>query len=531
MAKRLKPPCETGMPEQFTEWRPAQEQAVRTSLESNNRFNVVNAPTGFGKSLVYMHEANEAAKHGERTIITTGTKGLSAQLVNEFSSIGVAEIKGKGNYRCPMQEDYTCLEGHSGKCPYRKTRMCSYTDAHLNAQEAQIVLTNNKMWISSNRFGKGLGIFNRMVIDEAHQLPDELASAMHLRLGPRDSKDILKVDMPRETWNMKAWKEWAQVTRSIASMEAESLREEIQQSPCPTQAEVRHFIRVRNLLRKLIVLSGANPDNWVVEAKDYGLYEFDPISPATYAESVFYRGIPRISLYSATVRKKTLVLSGIWSDYRFTEYPSTFSAERFRISHVPTIKVDRNTTDLKPWTTKIDQIIKPRQDRKGIIHTTSNERKKIVLSNSRFDEIMMANFKDDVTAEVVEEFKQSDPPMILVSPSITTGYDFPGTDCEYQILGKVPFPPSTDKIMQVRQEKDPELGAYIAMMALVQACGRGFRFEQDRCENFVIDDNFIWFWRRYKYLAPGWFASKLRWEDRIPKPEPKLLESNKRRVA
>ena len=37
---------------------------------------------------------------------------------------------------------------------------------------------------------------------------------------------------------------------------------------------------------------------------------------------------------------------------------------------------------------------------------------------------------------------------VLVSPSVSTGYDFPGRECEWQFICKVPFPDGRAKIQQ-----------------------------------------------------------------------------------
>lgn len=524
--KLLPAPDALGLPPQFDKWRNGQQDVIERGEQSKERVDVVNAPTGFGKSLPYMYQAMKASQENKRTLITVGTKGMQAQLEKTFGSMdGVTTLMGKRNYPCPLQADYTCQEGHMGKCPYRKTRMCKYTAARQDAIAKPILITNNKCWIANNRFGIGLGTFDQMIVDEVHELPGELEAAMHTRIGERDIKDILKMEMLKDTFSMEAWKVWAGRARHIASMTAQDLKDEIENTSLPTPKEIRHFIRVRSLLRKLIILSDCTPDNWIVEHEGDGLYTFDPINPSSYGESVFFRGIPKIRMYSATVRHKTVRLGGIYESYNFREYPSAFSPSRFRVHHVETMKMDRNTVDYSPWLRMHDSIIRARKDRNGIIHTGSKERRDLILDNSRFKDMMISNGKDDVTADIVQAYRDADEPTVLVSPSITTGWDFPGPECEYQIIGKVPFPPMNKRIVQMRQERDKDYGAFIAMTTLVQACGRGFRSIEDMCENFILDDHFIWFWKRYYWLAPEWFQKLVNFASSLPRPQPKLAKN------
>ena len=60
------------------------------------------------------------------------------------------------------------------------------------------------------------------------------------------------------------------------------------------------------------------------------------------------------------------------------------------------------------------------------------------------------------TFEVVERFKKAKPPAILVSPTVTSGWDFPGLECEYCIIGKIPYPTTTDPVIQARDKEDKE---------------------------------------------------------------------------
>ena len=123
----------------------------------------------------------------------------------------------------------------------------------------------------------------------------------------------------------------------------------------------------------------------------------------------------------------------------------------------------------------------------------------------------------------VRNFKASQHPIILVSPSIATGYDFPYQECEYQILGKVPYPDTRSKLIKARCDKDKDYAPYIAMMNLVQACGRGTRAPDDHCENFIIDDNIKWFKWKFADFAPKWWHQAYKQLATIPEPPEALL--------
>jgi len=160
---------------------------------------------------------------------------------------------------------------------------------------------------------------------------------------------------------------------------------------------------------------------------------------------------------------------------------------------------------------------------KGIIHTVSYDRAWRIKKASDFGKYAIVHGSND-TAMRVAGFKHRKPPAFLVSPSLSTGWDFPYDQCEWQIIAKVPFPNSSSLIMQERQKLDPELAFNIAWQNIVQAAGRGCRAEDDHCETLIIDDHFNWLHSRYSHLAPKWFLEAIQYCKVLPKPLPKLEE-------
>ena len=243
------------------------------------------------------------------------------------------------------------------------------------------------------------------------------------------------------------------------------------------------------------------------------------------AERMLYLGIQRVSFYSATMIVKTLNMTGVWDDYEFTDYPSTFDPSGNPVLWIPTVYMDYRSTpaDHYLWLKRADQVIQARLDRKGLFHTVSHARRDHVVGESQWLRFMMTNRKGDITSHKVEEFKLARPPAVLVSPSVGTGYDFIHDQCRYQIIGKVPWPDGRTKLMKARTQIDPQHGAYIAAQSLVQMCGRGRRADDDWCENFIIDDHIVKFMQRNGgTLTPKWFRDCYR-DDVMTIPEPRRL--------
>jgi len=274
-----------------------------------------------------------------------------------------------------------------------------------------------------------------------------------------------------------------------------------------------------DFLKKLRQFKTMKRGNMAVERTGKSI-TFDPIWPAGMAEPYLFRGIDKIVLTSATVLPKTADILGIALDeLDHKEYPSSFPLYRRPVYYVPTVRVDHriDSAGYGLWITRIDQIIKSRFKYKGVIHTVSYDRKNRVMNSSEHSEIMLTHDSRN-TLKVVERFKEMDPPAVLLSPSMVTGWDFPYEQCRWQIVGKVPFPDSRSKVMTARQEKDPTYAYYLTMQALVQAAGRGMRAADDYCETIIIDDHFQWFNYKYRDFAPQAFKEAVQMVRTIPEP-------------
>lgn len=516
-------------PPKFTAWRGHDQcKAVCTTLDSDRRFIAQAAPTGFGKSFAYV---GAALLGGLRTAILTSTKGLQEQLLADFNEPDhsrLCDIRGQNAYQCVVAQEFgfpqytTCdyAPCHSGRPCRLKDGGCKYYDAYRKAQVAPIVVTNYAYWLSIHKYGQGLGQFDMLVLDEAHDAPDTLAEFMSVEIDPADLPHGMKlIDTGAD---IRQWKEWAEYNAPRLKQRYEHLQQIIRQSDSVPTGSMREASQIKRLTGKLEQLAEAD-DDWVIERVDtregYKM-RFDPVWPYQHAEKLLFRGIQKVVLVSATLRHKTCELLGIdEADLDFHEYDSGFPVARRPIIHVPTVQMNHRTPpeNLRIWTSRIDQIVSSRLDRKGIVHTVSFARAKEIASRSEYSPFMLLNESRN-TKWTVREYKQSSPPMILVSPSISTGYDFPYDECRYQVIGKLPFPDNRAKVVKARMEQDKEYGHYMTMQTLIQECGRGMRAEDDWCETLVLDDNFVWFMRSYAKFAPKWFKNAIVWATNTPPP-------------
>lgn len=396
---------------------------------------------------------------------------------------------------------------------------CAYYGTLFDSRRAELVSSNYSMYLTSEEYSEGLGAFDLLILDEAHDADKELENFLTLEISVDDAHSIqtklLKTD------DVRIWRDWANHHRGALASRIE-LRETYPPKDIEGARDLRHM---KMLLGKLKRLSELDPLAWILDA-DGLRAKFAPIRVSQYAEEHLFRKIPHVLLMSATMTRKTTQLLGIPADQlTFWECPSRFPVERRPIICVnthPSVRVDARMRDDDKlmWLRRIDRLIEPRRalGRKGIIHTVSYQRTKELLASSEHRDLMLVHDTAN-TREMVQQFKASKEPVILVSPSMVTGYDFPNDQCRYNIIAKVPIPDMRGPIMSVRKEIDPELSGYLAMIKLIQACGRAVRGPEDWAETFVIDDHFSdWFLSKYRKHAPRWFLEAIRYVDTYPEP-------------
>jgi Rad3-related DNA helicase len=522
-----------GLPPKFKTWRPGQMEAVSAGLDSNRRFVAHAMPTGSGKSLVYMAES---LMRGCRACVLTATKGLQDQLLNDFGHCGLVTVKGRQNFDCveaPHDRPRTCEDGPHLGCHESKKRReeteCPYREQYYSAMDSQLVVTNYAYWCAINQYGDGLGEFDMLILDEAHDGPGFVCDAVNVYVTAYDVIRVLQTDWPRWPLNPKEWVAFARANVAKAQQLVTELATKMllgQDGGPAAMDRLKSYKRLVSKLETLIKLRG----QWVVDAvhgREDG-YRIQLVWAREYAEEILFRGVPNIRLISATMTQKTLQMLGCGSDtFRFYDYDSFFPPERSPVWFIPTVKLNFKSDDADYWmlVERIDEILDGRPDRKGIIHTVSFSRAKRIQAASRHGRRMMLNDGSPGSAmEVVERYKASQEPVVLVTPSVSTGYDFPYGQCEFQIICKAPFPDLKSAVMKARMDKDTSYLSYEMAMTLIQSTGRGTRADDDHCENFIIDDTVQAAVNRFPGHYPNWWRGLAKHTVEVPPAPPSLIE-------
>jgi len=501
----------------FAGWYPGQRDLLLEGLEfyySQSQYLGVSLPTGGGKSLVALLLAKMT---GARTVILTATKGLMRQYMADSAVLGAVEAKGRNNFPCLLEPNTTAEDGVCNLglvCDLRDE--CPYRVQLERARQSNLVITNYAYWLAQTNYADGLGPVSLLVCDEAHLAFGAMEGFLTVYIARQDIQPLGVMFPSPGPSQWQGWRLWAESAKESAEGEASKLSAEVrsirrERGVLPS-ALVRAARRANGLLSKLNLLSGLD-DQWIVQWTLNGC-RFVPKWVSHHADDLFHPAeVPKIVLMSAILSHRTLDYLGVPDEGRYwIEAESAFPPENTPIVHVDTARINYRTSDaeIRVWVSRIDQIIQRRLDRKGLIFTVSYERAKLLMSRSRFKDIMITHSTRDVV-DAVNMFKDSSPPIILVSPSVTTGYDFPMPEQpQYIVIGKIPYGDTSDLVMKARHEDDKEWSSYMAMETLVQSCGRATRSVEDRCEVLVVDNSILWFMKRYGTFAPAWFRARYR---------------------
>jgi Rad3-related DNA helicase len=166
----------------------------------------------------------------------------------------------------------------------------------------------------------------------------------------------------------------------------------------------------------------------------------------------------------------------------------------------------------------LNDIAEDYYNEKGVIHTSSYSRgRKIYDSASSkypyLEDNLYLHEKEDDPDELIDSWQNSSS-SILLSPSVMSGVDLKGDMCRFQILLKCPYPAMDSRMKYITDSQPYGWNSYFerAMIRVVQSYGRGVRSSDDKCDFFVLDNDFEDLLSRRQ--APQWFLDALEVDER-----------------
>lgn len=538
-----------GLPAKFSSWRPFQSAIVTDlvrELVTGKDYVVAELPTGSGKTMISM-----AARQilDSKTLYVCTTKTLQDQFLADFPHAKL--IKGRANYPCGQKPDkfpeMTADDCPASKCPLS----CPYAAAKSEALHAQICVMNMSYFLSETQH---IGSFKGralLVIDEADTLEDALLDSVSVQITEADI-GYLNLGEPEFKTKFESWKKWAEMAKEKINSEVKSLAIDIANHGIGENDEEEDWSTVPiTLIRKKKKLQrlGAklafflkhvdqywvwdrvdawrparsplpNEDNYHRQTGGAGKWVFKPVRVDQFGDIVFKAG-QKFILMSATILD-------------FAQYERNVGLEKYREEgRVGTLKLGsvfdpsrrpiivskgvdlsfkHKETGLRALPAAVAPILAEHANEKGLIHAVTYEIAK-ALQVAFPDRVLIHT--SSTRREVIERFKASTRPLVLVSPSADRGEDFPDDLCRFIILVKIPYPYLGDERIKRRLfHKDGQKWYTLKTVSkIVQMTGRGMRHEQDSCTSYILDTGFRKLYQSNRSLFPQWWRDAIIWED------------------
>lgn len=503
---------------QFNSFRGGQEEALVSmadALDKGIRFVIAELPTGVGKSDIAM----ALARTSDSSFIVTSQNILINQYKNDFSKklneFEFYSVKGKRHYSC-KGVGTDCEDGDKMGCASWKrhcedVKSCTYKTARDKAASAKVALVNTTYFAVATTLDPW-GARDIAIIDEAHNLANEVMNLVELKID--DYKlDRLKIAhrIPKFGIEDKSFKDSVsnkQFTSWLAMLkeELDRLVKMIDDEDPSVEYWDRDDIKgIQDLHRRIDLYnrSIAKDVEWIVDKKEgkkgFITVTARPLSTAFFAPKIMFNQAKQYVLQSATIVNPQRYCQELGIELgtgqaHWIRKDSPFDVKNRLVYEMNTAPMGYKVIDdnLEKIAKEVEMILSKRPNEKGLIHTGSYKIQKFLRDRFFGDRRLVFPAPGEREA-AIDEHIESKEPTVLVSPSITEGFDGKYDICRFQIICKIPYPSLGDRRTKILATRDWSWYDYQTLKTLVQAVGRGCRAEDDFCSTYVLDSGFKYF--------------------------------------
>jgi|TARA_R110000824_G_scaffold60050_6_gene160871 ATP-dependent DNA helicase DinG len=511
--------------------RPGQEEAIDSILnafELGKKYFILEAGTGIGKSAVAATVAKYIEKYfiqEENTAlgsnILTTQKLLQDQYRRDYTYIN--SLKSSSNYQCTFHKTQSCNESRkmlqttdrsepffkrcAFKCIYKQAK-----DKYINEPHG---VTNFSYFLAETRYSGKIPKKTLLVIDEAHNAPEELSKFIEVTFSDRFAKSFVGITLPekitpgmfvrwvKDEYHPKLVQKVSNFNKGLekfASIKSRMKGGEFSKLSRQIEILTGHEQKV------LTFIALYDKDNWVMteipaEEKSSRKVEFKPIDISPYAEDYMFKMGQYVLLMSATIVDidKFSKMSGV-EKYESLRLPCPFPLENRPILYSGIGKMSANeiNSTLPRLTTAVKEILKEHKNEKGIIHCHSYKIAWHLKKNIRNSRLLIHDSTN--RDEILRKHTKSREPTVILSPSMTEGVDLKEDLSRFQVICKVPFPYLGDKLVRKKMNKWSWWYDLQTAKTVIQAAGRSVRSETDTAVTYILDASWERFYGKNKKL-------------------------------
>lgn len=491
-------PEDLGLPEKFTSFRPEQQKILSAIRFGENL--IVEGPPGVGKTVV-----GAAAQRilGAPAVYVTPNKSLQRQVADEFPHSRI--LMGRSNYECLLHKGLKancCTHHKEDPCP--SVEECPYRLARTAAEYADLAVLNSSVFLYISHYA---GKFRRslLIVDEADMFERTLVDFIKVEITEKDMRYLRDggCRYPMVGMSVSEWIDWANSALPVVGRLAkESFEDE----------DAEESDKWKRLQGKLSYMIGHVDGSWFTEVDErLGSITFRPVLVNRYAHELVWVNHQTIILMSGTILDPNMLRRSLGLKATYVAVPCPFPVENrpvYDISKYVGNLNYKNTKELLPYMAEcIEKIVDQRPDSKILVHTHSYALTRGLVALLNSDRVITHENSDDRQA-VLDRFKESPLPLVLVSPSHERGLDLADDVYNVVVICKMPYGDLSSEAVQRRMALSDGGPWYRreAVSNFIQACFRGMRSDTKKCEVYVLDRTF----RRHMSQFPAWFRRAIQ---------------------
>lgn len=507
--------------EDIGDLRTAQEDVLDWAFNQDEQYLLVNAPTGVGKTLI-----NLVYGFGTATPITYAvhTIRLQEQVTRTLPSLPL--LTGRNNHPClvgrtthgmditakygvcTMQQscsyrDGDTLDGQYVQCPYYKQLdHALYSEVGRVTNYAMYLALPPVRYINEDAGTTGTAV---LLADEAHNVEKALARCAEVVITAPMIR-AAGYAWPRnvDTAGVHQWRGWALGgLRRISRTDHRPL-----------------IMELHAAFRALAALEPEDYDDFVVSFNGVTMtatplwgrkYTMSRMFARVEGEDRFtsgYRGT-KVMFTSATLMGAEYIAEMLGlpeREWAYLDVDSPFNPEQRPVNYSPVVSMNHELMSTvegrEPMRSAMDSLISryvAAGEPWGVIHAVSNRYRDAILTESRWRGIMTSSVEEHEAQVGLGK------PSVLVSASITEGWDGADRLCRFALIPKIPFADLSDAWTRARRAVDARTYDHQALVSVVQGVGRGMRHRADYCDSWILDGAWSRLYRMHKNWLPKAF--------------------------
>ena len=519
--------------DKFRKYQKEVLKKINDSFNSGVRCILLEAPTGFGKSIVNV----TMCRAYEPAFYATPQLNLIDQMKRDrYIGLHLTEIKGRRNYYCVYDPIATCDVGlcyRQAGFDCKKTEVCHYWKAKIKALNSPIALMSFAYFLLEGRTeGNQYSFGNRnlLVLDESHSIDRHVINHVNLVVSPYVLPGNIYRNISRNIRHFVTIEELKDFVASTTELVSSSYHDyEIitLDGKVLTVEQGLDKLKAENFVSKSeLFLNTCDDLEWIWDiqyttSRTLGLCKVlvaQPVFAHAFMNDMIWKRANKFIVSSATIldptkfiRETGINLSMKSDEILHLRIPSTFPVEHRKIVNSANGKLTRKTRDENlPIAVKILETILDTEKGNVAVHVHSYDMAVSIMNiiDSKYKERIITH-TPETRKDALRRF-ENERGNVFICVAFEEGYDWAYDMCTAQVLFKVPYPDINDKRVARRLSKhDWHWYRLEALKTVIQAYGRAVRSEEDVANFYIVDASFIDLIKNEKKYVPEWFKEAL----------------------